>query len=593
MKPILVVDDTFVPEEIESFVPGAYKAVLCLFWMAEETRTRFEKHIGAECISLRQVVESVFEWERETTEATLKICTGGPQWRGLAWRKYLEQSLYALLLDWSLAKRAIEFVTRNLMEEEDAEIVLELHVAPRVAQAFAQLVPDAPKKWKLELRSYLSRTVSSPRWKRLVRRALEVSFLGGWRLSAWHLVAELDREYKWRTLWRGNQPTGFQVNAITVFSSYANNSRTLSVFTKYLASPIQGVLTNQSAREGLKDAKIRQSWLWQFAPRGKAEVHATDNLPHTGDERLDEWLMQSDLWRNWTAFELRMLVRMTDCWQNYLKNEKPRLIVMASAWGLEGWLAQVARAQSIPVLLFLHGALGGYFYTQTPIEAEGLVVWGEFWRNLWRPQEREKIFVWTLDELFPRVARRPAARRRLTFFSWATSSLPYYNAAELMNGLIEVLYILFQDPEIALTVRFHPAENPSDFIRHWTTKYGAIPHNLRLSKREPLQEILEETDVALMFRSTVLLNCLRNNIPVVMPGWIDFAWNDSLEDVEGIYLAKGFEDLKQQSLHWLEEPPNVSKMQSAWFFDPAPLEPVKWSRYLGNLRINKVPPCAS
>lgn len=562
MKSILVIDDSFDLGELESLPVEGVAFVLCLFWAAPETMARLEAQTGARCVPLRDVLGSVSEWEREATETVRSICEQGPRRRGLAWRSYLSQPLYHELLYWYLAKRTFAFLRQEC--NSNPSITLELLVTPRLASAFELLHLGGGPAVVMKHRRSNSNPVP-PRWKRLAQRGYELVMLGGWRLQAWHLLAELDYDYRWRTCWHTGVPARFRSRAITFFSSYFNNSRTQKAFAPYMPTPTQWVFSNLSGREGAGAMQNPGAWLWQFAPKDLAHPLPSDDELETGDTQLDVWLKSSRVWVSWQRRELGALARLTWCWENYLETFKPRLCVMASAWGLDGWLSRIASAHGIATLDLLHGALGGYFYTKTPIKANGMIVWGEFWRNLWNEVEREKIAVFSPPELFPRIEKRPADKKRLTFFSWNTAVMPQYSHSELTDCILASLHELAQSPQVQITIRLHPAQHPADLVRFWEKKYGALPKNLRWSKREPLSEIIAETDVALMFRSTVMMNCLHNDIPVLIPGWIDFAWNDLLKDVNGIYLATGFKDMQDQMQKWLAVPPCGFKETAAMF----------------------------
>ena len=62
-----------------------------------------------------------------------------------------------------------------------------------------------------------------------------------------------------------------------------------------------------------------------------------------------------------------------------------------------------------------------------------------------------------------------------------------------------------------------------------------------------------------------MLHCLVNRIPVIMPGWIDFGWNQALKDVPGIYLAPGSPELEERVKEWLSSAPSMSKEVAEYF----------------------------
>ncbi len=123
----------------------------------------------------------------------------------------------------------------------------------------------------------------------------------------------------------------------------------------------------------------------------------------------------------------------------------------------------------------------------------------------------------------PKVRKsRPSSRKRLTFFSWPLTSTPFFNFSELTDGLVRVFHNFLENDDIEIVVRPHPRENPSEFLHRWKRLFGPLPREITITNQNSLPEVLGETDLALMFCSTVLLHCLANDIPAVMPGWIDF-----------------------------------------------------------------------
>lgn len=568
MLNVALIDDTFDVSEMGGLSATRYDAVLCLFWAAPETLSALGEQTKARCVSLHEIVGSVEEWEREAAATGQKLCRGGPKYRGMPWRAYLSEALYGELLLWCLAERTLDFVAREWGNGTIGQI--DYVLAPRLESAFAvkhKAYPRMPSLARLKQKRVAK---PIPRWKRVLRRGRELALTGGWRQQVWHLAAELDAEYKWRA-WRGEmwaRPGGAR-GGVTLFSSYANNSRTLAAFQNMLPKPLEWIVTNYSAKAGATHVREVKHWLWGFARRGDRRAEAPEDKRLEGDDAgLNEWLMGGASWQGWKGHELRALAKLTRWWENYLELAHPRLVVTASGWGLDGWLMRLARAHKIATLQLLHGAVGGYYYTQLPIESDVLVVWGEFWQELWCPEERDKIFVVAPRGLFATVPRREAeGRRRLTFFSWQVSHFAQYSESELLGGMVDVLHRLVQGSGIEVNVRFHPAENPGDFLRCWQLRHGALPKNVRLSKREPLQAILAETDVALMYHSTVFMDCLVNKIPVVLPGWIDFDWNGRMARVPGIHLAKSFGDLEERLRTWLKESPEMDEEAASWFVD--------------------------
>jgi hypothetical protein len=144
----------------------------------------------------------------------------------------------------------------------------------------------------------------------------------------------------------------------------------------------------------------------------------------------------------------------------------------------------------------------------------------------------------------------------------------FYNATELMDGFIHLFQKWLSTGRYTVLIRAHPLENPADFLARWRYLYGSIPPSLRISKNEPLSAVLDQTSLSLMYRSTVMLDCLARGIPLIIPDWIHFGWNDALRDVSGIYLAKDFSDLAGRTEEWLEQPPQMTREVVRYFIRP-------------------------
>jgi hypothetical protein len=284
-----------------------------------------------------------------------------------------------------------------------------------------------------------------------------------------------------------------------------------------------------------------------------------------GNDVLKTYLSNSGTLRNWTNGQLNSLVNLTHCWENYLKEVKPRLIVMANQWGIEGWFSQIAKKRRIPVLQVMHGVLGGHFYTKTSVNSDAMVTPGEFWRDLWPSDQRAKILVYNPENSFPLTDKRlNSDKRRLTFFSWPLRTSDFYNLSEFNDRFIKLFHKLLIQGNTEVRVRAHPLENPDDFIKHWGKYYGPLPKGVHVGKYEPLTDILAQTDVALMFRSTVMLNCLINRIPVIIPGWVNMGWDQRLLNTQGLYLAPDFEELENRLIRWLDNPPKMESEASEY-----------------------------
>jgi len=584
-RKLLIVDGSHDPAELTRERLARFTDLAALCWLAPETVERLQRTGGVRCHPLPEVVGGLRRWERGAIELAARVSEGGPRHRGRPWRRMIAEPLYREALEVRTVLDA-EHLRRRL--GADAE----RRVSPAKERLFRALDPADPSA------DGDDNPPSPSLAARLLRRLRRVRLTGGLGAQLWNLLDQLDATYSRRlAVERWRRRPRVEPGGVTCFSSYLNNTRTLRHLEPHLPAAPTWVVTNLHARPadprgGGDGDRGGVHWLWRFAPRVPAPAAEEDLRDPIDDEGGDElerralraWLAASPTWAYWRHHGRCSLPALTACWERYLERARPGLVAVASQWGIEGWLADAARDRGIPVLQLLHGVLGGDFYTGGPLRSDALLVWGDFWRRLWPEEERGRIHPFTPPSAFPEVARRPAERPRLTYFSWPFDRLPFYAGAELTDGLVDLFHPLVTAGACHLTVRAHPLENPDDLVARWRRRHGSVPAGVAIHQRQPLAETLAVTDVAVMFRSTVMLDAFANRIPILLPGWIDFDWRERLRGVPGVHLAAGFDDLGEVLRAWLADPPELDLDRGSDFLRPPAESPEEeLRRLLGEL----------
>lgn len=565
---VLLLDDRFDPDRGALPARGTLLAVACLYWIEPAAAERLSARAGAPCHGLDQIAGSVFSWGRAAFELASSVVESGPLYRGLPVRTYLTEGLYREAFVPELMRLLASWLESQRLGAGLSELVVEGSLRPADESMLRRSLEGSPNlRYEQSgggstrpLPTVAERDTVLGRWR---SRLGEARATTNWRRFLQEFVEAADRTGRLRAGWSRRRPVPVvRRGEVVFFSSYENNTRTLASVAGDMPLPVTWLLANRSAQRGLPLASVGVS-LWRFAGReppeaGEASESVDPSAPPSDDAlHVREWLEQSAAWRSWRWTESRLVAVLTACWERFLDRASPRLVVTANQWGIEGWLALLAQRRGIPVLQLAHGVVGGHLYTRTPVLSDALVVWGDFWRRLWPAGERQKILVYNPRGLMAPIARRPGSGRpRLTFFSWPLSQLRFYNEVETLNALLPLLHRLLERG-CRLRIRAHPLENPAGILALWRARFGPPPPHLTISKARPLEADLAETDLALMFRSTVLLRCLVSGIPVVMPGWMDFGWSERLEPGGGIFAAPDFARLEDRLTAWLEEPARV------------------------------------
>jgi hypothetical protein len=577
---ILLIDGSFDLKKANDIETEQYQAVISLAWLSNITKTAMEELIGGTCFTLSDVVGSEKRWVHEACRQTEKIIAEGACQVGYPIRNYIAEDIYNVCMEHCLAEKALDFVD-DLISDLQADTV-EIHtVLQRELESDIYDVYNChqirtkskichhPYQEKIGLK-HLSRM---PFRKRFVRHLNGALIVKNWKSLAWDVVNKFDGRYAFRQkLWKTRTTKRDGGKRVIFFSSYLNNSKALSNLQPYMPFPVHWVLNTYSAKMGVKTSSDEVNWLWAFGfGNGNIEFKRDKLLQEDedNDDNDKQWLSEKPLWRTWNDILLPGFMRLNQSVKSCLNELKPKLVAVANQGsGIEGLFTYHAKDRGIPTLQILHGILSDHWINYCPIQTDFLIVPGEFWRHLWPEKEQKKIIVFNPLGHFTRIKRENTTGKKIiTFFSWP---LHYtYNYSEFINGFIRLLYNMIHDLGIHVIVRFHPLENPIDFKKGWERIYGKMSVNLQFSKYEPLNEVLAQTDVALMYRSTVMLNCMINNIPVIMPGWVDFSWKQALDNVPNVFVAENFDEIEHCLREWIKSRPETNREITDYFIQPA------------------------
>ena len=536
MPSVLVVDDSRDPLTLGEEELLGVEHVVLVSWSSPGTRAELERR-GVSCHGLEEVAGSPLEWEAAALDLVQQVVSAGEGVHGVPWRGVIEEALYREAVDFETLRRGLGHA-RQLAGHEELRFCL----AP-TREAWLGLggAPERP-----------------PLVRRLTRRLRGARLVGDLRRQLPLLLTQLDARLRFRLAWGRRLPVPrVAPGGVTLFSTYANNTRLLAAFAERLPEPVHWLVTHPRRDTAAAEGHP----LWRFAPPEAVSAHDHSDAPDLKG-MAPRWLEHCSIWQQyWRRHGPEAVACRVACWEHYLDTVHPRLVVVANQHSLEGLFLALARRRGIPVLQLLHGVVGGELYTGE-VRSDVLVVWGELWRRLWPEAVRDQVHVVApppgVVERRRRSSMQPVERCRITLFSWPFTEMALYPAAELWRVLVDLLDGALARGDCEVLVRAHPIENLDDLAAFWRQRRGALPAGLQFDRGTPLGDVIEHTDIALMFRSTVMLDCLASGVPVLIPGWIDFHWRHQLEGVEGLCLATDEEALASQLHAWIESPPRLT-----------------------------------
>jgi hypothetical protein len=220
---------------------------------------------------------------------------------------------------------------------------------------------------------------------------------------------------------------------------------------------------------------------------------------------------------------------------------------VANQWASEGAVLEVAAQHGVPVTQVQHGVLEHY-YARAPIYGERFLVWGDFWQHAVRAPERAKVQVVNPGfKSTPPQKRRAGDGRRVTFFTAPLEIHRTWNAAVARWEVTHLLHTL-RARGYRITIRVHPADRIADWQDAWRDLEGGV-EGVRFDKDGSLASVLQETDLGLMFLSTVFLDCITSGIPMVALSWYQHMWLAPLEQAGVIHCARSIEHALELADH--------------------------------------------
>ncbi len=123
-----------------------------------------------------------------------------------------------------------------------------------------------------------------------------------------------------------------------------------------------------------------------------------------------------------------------------------------------------------------------------------------------------------------------------------------------MNSIFDCVISTAQREAAKLIVRVHPREKIADY----QTQFDKIIHekNLNLNivydQGSDFNEILKEAAAVIMIVSTVFLDCIKAQVPIIGFDWCDFSFKKRLKDLHVFHFANNLLDLDRLITQALE-----------------------------------------
>ena len=575
MSRIFVITEHDPLNRIQGNVGADKDTIACGFWSSVDSVRLIPGFDRKEVLSLNTTAKAYPAYVEKAYSLAHPIAENSPSYRGIrplvAWEEFLADSILKVLV--------IGDFHQGLLDRHGPGPEVIFFSPNETQQAFSLFNEVRDKPFRIKI---LQHRETGSRGRGVLGRLREFRNVvreskreGRWGQVFWQPVEVLDDRYRMRSsVWPRAR---FETGGRWFYGSYVNYTRVLRRHRSDLNGQANWVVNQDAATRGLQQDD-RWHYLWQFGKPSRTKDHESflrEAVNYLQTLPLDrDGFPLRDFARSSTSLSylvtriLPSALSEVDLMDAFLKGAFPDELWVANQWGSEGELTMLANARGIPVTQVQHGALHRYFAVSS-ILSKRFLVWGSFWRDVVRAEESRKIEVFNpgLDIIPVERKRTKPNGKRITFLTTPLHLGAFWNPDVTLQEVGALVKHLMQRGHTVL-IRIHPSDRIEFWRRSLEGILGSIPPALRFSKEDSLVSVLQETDVAFMFFSTVFLNCVASGIPVIGLGWYPHIWQKPLERMGVVHFANSVQEALDL-VERLERAPDQTHLMGEFLADPS------------------------
>ena len=236
--------------------------------------------------------------------------------------------------------------------------------------------------------------------------------------------------------------------------------------------------------------------------------------------------------------------------EHWIRVTNPSIIIVGNHV-FEGYALFKARSENIPTVLLQHGVLSDYFKYSDHF-VDHYIVRGKFFYDRLSSISKKRAFIFNPTKIG--MKKNIISNKSTIVFVTTPYRLKYLPIDIDLNSILLTLIQTSMEESIELVIRVHPLETANDYKRKIQLLLEKIPcqSNVLYSQGGDLHKLLEKAFAVITFESTVFLDCIEHNIPIIGINWHDFSLKELIEKFGIFYFAKNLLNLKQlliQAIH--------------------------------------------
>jgi hypothetical protein len=265
---------------------------------------------------------------------------------------------------------------------------------------------------------------------------------------------------------------------------------------------------------------------------GNKVLAAIEATPLSHDENLlRSAFLNSACWSGFLTRDLPFILFNGRALERWSRAVKPELLVVGNA-GDERVLLMRESVKSVPVVMLQHGIMHWvYGVADQPVDA--FLLRGAFFQRGINHELRSKSLVLNVPQ--PALQEHESAREDILFITAPYEILPFFHREDRLDILRSLLRVSSATRR-CLALRVHPMEKIAAYkkeIGQLQAELG-LSANISYSQGPGAEQLLARSRVAVLFFSTMFLDCLRHRIPIISFDWHWFANKRQFAE-EGIF----------------------------------------------------------
>jgi hypothetical protein len=279
---------------------------------------------------------------------------------------------------------------------------------------------------------------------------------------------------------------------------------------------------------------------------GEKIEEAIAAVPLTADENLLRTaLLKSEWWDRFIKRILPFALFHERALQRWCDAVAPEMLVVGNA-GWERSLLQSRSAENITCLMLQHGIMH-WVYAVADQPVTYFLIRGRFFQNLVNERLRQKTILCNHPQKIERaLPRNRSAGGGILFITMPYDIAPLFHRADLRD-ILGCLLRVSCNSKRQLLIRVHPMESISSYrqlVSEIQRELGARC-DVVYSQGPGAEEILAQSSVAVLYFSTMFLDCLSHGIPIISLDWHSFPNKRHFKEAAIFNFASDLTDLER------------------------------------------------